>query len=62
MLESLFKKLAGLRLATLFKKTPIQVFFHEFSEIFKNIFFNRTPPLTASLPPVAASVFFLKNN
>ena len=59
MLESLFKKLAGLRLATLFKKTPIQVFFHE---IFKNIFFNRTPPLTASLPPVAASVFFLKSN
>ena len=32
----------------------------EVCEIFMNTFSYRTPPLTASAPPVAASVFFLK--
>ena len=43
---SLFNKFAGLR-------TPIQVLSSEICEIFKNIFFHRTPP-------VAASVFGMK--
>ena len=60
MLESLFKKLAGWRLATSLKKTPTQVFSCEVGEIFKNTFSYRTPPVTASALPVAASVFFLK--
>ena len=33
---------------TLLKKTLAQVFSYEFCEIFKNIFFYRTPPVTAS--------------
>ena len=44
-----FNKVAGLRPATLFKKeTLAQVFSCEFSEIFKNAFFQRTPPVAAS--------------
>ena len=31
------------------KKTPIQMFPCEFCEIFKNIFFNRTSPVAASV-------------
>ena len=60
MLESLFKKLAGWRLATSLKKTPTQVFSCEVGKIFKNTFSYRTPQVTASALPVAASVFFLK--
>ena len=60
MLESLFKKLAGWRLATSLKKTPTQVFSCEVGEIFKNNFSYRTPQVTASALPVAASVFFSK--
>ena len=60
MLESLFKKLAGWRLATSLKKTPTQVFSCEVGEIFKNTFSYRTPQVTASALPVAASVFFFK--
>ena len=47
------------------KKTPTQVFFREVREvckIFRKTFVYRTPLETASAPPVAASVFFLKNN
>ena len=40
------------------KKSPIQVFSFEVCKIFKNTFFNRTPPVTACALPVAASVFF----
>ena len=43
-----FNKVAGLRPATLFKKTLAQVFSCEFSEISKNNFSYRTPPVAAS--------------
>ena len=33
------------------KQTPTQVFFSEICEIFKNTFFNRTPPVAASALP-----------
>ena len=39
------------------KKTPTQVFSCGVCETFKNTFFYRAPPVTASVPPVAASVF-----
>ena len=58
--ESLFKKLAGWMLATSLKKTPTQVFSCEVGEIFKNNFSYRTPQVTASALPAAASVFFFK--
>ena len=35
-----FNKVAGLRYATLFKKTPKQVFLYEFCKICKNTFFT----------------------
>ena len=38
------------------------VFSCEVYKILKNTFFYRTPPVTASAPPVAASVFFKKSN
>ena len=62
MFEFLFKKLAGWWPATLFKKTTIQVFSCEVREIFKSTFFDRIPLVTASAPPVAASVFFKNRN
>ena len=34
------------------KGTLAQVFSYEFCKIFKNIFFNRTPPVTASVMTV----------
>ena len=40
------------------KKTPIRVFSCQVCEIFKNTVSYRTPPVTASAPPVTASVFF----
>ena len=40
----LFNKVAGLRPATLWKKTPTQVFSFEFCEVFKTKIFYRTPP------------------
>ena len=43
-----FNKVAGLRPATLLKKTLAQVFSCEFSEISKNNFSYRTPPVAAS--------------
>ena len=59
MLESLFKKPAGWRPATLFKKySSTDVFLwslQNFCKIFKKTFLYRTPP-------VAAFVFFLKSN
>ena len=42
-----FNKVAGLRLATLIKKTLPQVFSCEFCEIFKKIYFYRTPLVAA---------------
>ena len=47
---SFFNKVAGLKLATLFKKSLslAQVFSCEFCEISKNTFFHRTPPVAAS--------------
>ena len=47
MLESLFEKLAGS--CNFIKKTPTKVFSSEVSEIFKNTFFYRTPPVAASV-------------
>ena len=45
-----FDKNAGLRPATLLKKeTLAQVFSCEFFETFKNIFFDRTPLMAASV-------------
>ena len=55
-----FKKLQAQGLQLHNKKTPTQVFSCEVCEIFKNTFSYRTPPVTASAPPVAASVFFLR--
>ena len=43
------------------KKTPTRMFSCEVCKIFKNTFFDRTPPVIASAPPVAASVFFKKS-
>ena len=43
------------------KKTPTEVFSCAVCEIFNNTFSYRTPPMSASAPPVAASVFFLKS-
>ena len=43
-----FSKVADLRSATLLKKRVCEVFPCEFYEIFKNIFFYRTLPLTIS--------------
>ena len=42
MLEPFFNKVVGL------KETPTQVFSCEICEIFKNSFFNRTPPVASS--------------
>ena len=50
-----FDKVASLRPVTLLKKeTLAQVFSCEFIKIFKNTFFNRTPPMAVSgdLPSV----------
>ena len=41
------------------KKTPTQVFSCELCENFKNTFSYRTPPVSASATPMAASVFIL---
>ena len=46
-----FNKVAGLRPGTcnfIKKKTLAQVFYCQFCEIFKNAFFYRTPPVTAT--------------
>ena len=39
------------------KKTPTKMFFCKVFEIFKKTFLYRTPPVTASAPPVTASIF-----
>ena len=61
MLESLFNKVEGFRSATLFKRTPTQMFSREICESFKNVFFLRTPPVAASDedPPVEISIEIL---
>ena len=41
-------KLQPLRLATLLKETPTQVFSCKICEIFRNTLFYRTPPVAAS--------------
>ena len=50
MPESFLNKVAGLRPATLLKKTLAQVFSCEFREISKNTFFKEHLWATASLP------------
>ena len=47
MLESLFHKVAGLQARNFIKKRLQQVFYCEYCEIFKNSFFDRTPPVAA---------------
>ena len=42
-------KLQALKLTTYQKETPTQALSCEICENFKNIFFNRTPPVAASL-------------
>ena len=42
-----FNKAAGLRSTTFLKKTPKQVFYCEYCEIFKNSCFYRTSPVAA---------------
>ena len=56
MLVSLFKKLANSS-NFIIKKTPTKLFFCEVCEIFNEHLFYRTPPVTASAPPVSAFVF-----
>ena len=58
----LLKKLASSRPATLLKKASTKVFSYEVYKSFKSTFFYRIPLVTASAPPVAASVFFYKSN
>ena len=56
-----FNKVAYLRSAILLKKTPTQVFPHEYCEIFKNILFYRTHPVPASESSNYASETTLAN-
>ena len=49
------------RPATLLKKIQHKCFPMKFAN-FKNAFFYKTPPVTPSALPVAASVFFLKSD
>ena len=58
VLESIFKKIAGWRLATSSKKTPTNFFACEVCKIFKNTFSYRTLSATASAPVVVAFIFF----
>ena len=48
MLESLFKKVAGLSPATFLKETPTQVLSCEICEIFKNTYLEEPLQTTAS--------------
>ena len=48
MLATLFSKVAGLRFVTLSKRPPTSVFSFENCETFKNTYFHRTLPVTAS--------------
>ena len=55
MRESHFNLVAGLRLATLFKKRAlVQVFAFEFYKISKNTFFYRSPLVAASVDNLLA--------
>ena len=47
VLESLFKKVAGLKASNFIKKRYLHVFSCECCKIFKNTFINRTPPVDA---------------
>ena len=50
MLGSLFNKVAGFQIYNFIKKeTATQMFSSEISEVFKNTFFDITPPVAASL-------------
>ena len=56
---SLFlKRLQAVGLQLHEKKTPAEVFSCAVCEIFNNTFSYRIPPVSASAPPVAVSVFF----
>ena len=49
MLESLFNKVAGLKVCNFIKiETPPQLFSSKYREIFKNSFLYGTPPVAAS--------------
>ena len=47
--KSLFTKVTGLKSATLYKKTSIQILFHDFCEIFKNTFLTEHIQVTTSV-------------
>ena len=55
--SAFLKNLQSEGLQLYWKKCPTQVFLCEVCEISYNTFFNRAPPVTASAPLVAASVF-----
>ena len=55
-----FLKTCRLKVCIFIKKTPTQAFSCKVCKIFKNIFSYRITSVTASAPPVAASVFFKK--
>ena len=49
MLESLFKKVTGLKVSNFTEKeTPPKLFSSEYREMFKNSFLYGTPPVAAS--------------
>ena len=71
MLESLFSKVSDLKACNFIKKeTPTRVFPCEYSKVFKNSFFYRTPSVAASVLntyellllywPEGVKVFFLQ--
>ena len=63
VLESLFKKTCKLKACNFVeKRLQHSCFPVRFTKFLKASFFNGTPPVTASAPPVSASVFFLKSN
>ena len=47
-----FNKVTCVKPSTVLKRDFDKVFFCEFCEIFKNIFFSKTPPLAASAPKI----------
>ena len=54
MSESLFVKVVGLQVCNFIKETPTLVFFCEYCEIFKNIYFEKHLRTTASVNSRAA--------
>lgn len=48
-MKCVLKNLANAEVSLFGKETPTQVFFFEICVIFKNVFFNRTPPVSVSV-------------